>query len=164
MAAKAKASLEEGLNHSANKRGFTGKERHRYIGGALHNMGKSKPRSGGKGKAPKPHRASTAAHTSTKPTTIKKTYTRPTITKKTVAAPAKAVPPKDKVALVVRQNKSASTKGTATHPGKTRYSIYNSKTNEMWGSGTYGKSSIANHEAKIEQDAYNGGYKRGRLP
>jgi hypothetical protein len=163
MATKQKESLEEGLNRSATKRGMTGKERHRYIGGALHNMGKSKPRSGGKGKAHRAstvtHRASTVTHTPTKPTTTRQPYTKPTI-KKTEAKPT---PPKEKVTLVVRKNASASTKGTATHPGKTRYSIYDSKTGKMWGSGTYGKSSVAGHEAKIEQDAHNGGYKRGRL-
>lgn len=37
---KRKESLEEGLDKSANKRGFSGAKRHQYIGGALRNMQK----------------------------------------------------------------------------------------------------------------------------
>lgn len=38
--AKRKETLKEGLEREANKKGFTGKERGRYIGGALTNMEK----------------------------------------------------------------------------------------------------------------------------
>lgn len=38
--AKAKQSLEEGLDRSATKRNFKGKKRHQYIGGAIRNMEK----------------------------------------------------------------------------------------------------------------------------
>jgi hypothetical protein len=38
--AKQKETLEEGLNREATKKGFTGKERQRYIGGTLSNLAK----------------------------------------------------------------------------------------------------------------------------
>lgn len=38
--AKRKETLKEGLEREANKKGLTGKERTRYIGGALTNMAK----------------------------------------------------------------------------------------------------------------------------
>jgi hypothetical protein len=37
---KRKETLKEGLNREADKKGLSGKERHRYIGGAITNMEK----------------------------------------------------------------------------------------------------------------------------
>ncbi len=79
MATKEKESLEAGLNRSANKRGLTGKDRHRYIGGALHNLGKGRTRSGKKEKVAAP---------------AKKAASKPM---------PKPIPPKEKVELAVRK-------------------------------------------------------------
>ena len=148
MAKKSSETLEEGLNRSANKRGLSGKERHRYIGGALHNMGKSKPRSGGKSKTT--HKASTAtSHTTTHKATTTHTSHKP-------AAPVKPVRPAEQIVLVARKNAEAS-----KNKPYDVYSIYKGK--ELWSSQHYRKLSVAKHEAKIEQDAHNYGYKRGKL-
>src|SRR5579859_4636643 len=94
---KRSESLEEGLNRSADKRGLSGRERHRYIGGALQHLGKAKPRHKGDEKHPRAARASTprrataparkVEHTSIRTSTQKKGYTAPTL-KKTETRPA----------------------------------------------------------------------------
>ena len=145
MAKKKEESLEEALNRSASKRHLTGRERHRYIGGTLHNLGKSKPRSGGKAK---PTRAST--------TTPRRAPATRTVTHKP-APPPKPKRPTQQIVLTARKNTEAS----KSKPYDV-YSIYNGK--ELWNGGLhYRKLSTAKHEAKIEQDAYNYGYKRGRF-
>ena len=145
MAKKSSETLEEGLNRSANKRGLSGKERHRYIGGALHNMGKAKTRSGKKEPV---HKASTSHATSHKTTTSHTTH-KP-------AAPVKPVRPAEQIVLTAKKNTEAS----KSKPYDV-YSIYKGK--ELWSNQHYRKLSVAKHEAKIEQDAHNYGYKRGRL-
>jgi cell division septation protein DedD len=97
------ATLVQGLEREAEKKGLTGAEKHRYIGGAIRNMEKRgeitihrKPA------APKPVKASHKAHTPTPvrkpapaPAPAKKPYSKPTVTK-TVSRPAPA--PTKKVA------------------------------------------------------------------
>lgn len=142
--AKKGETLEEGLNKSANKRGFTGKERHRYIGGALHNMGKAKPRRKGDSKNPSARESSTTHHTAHK--TVQ--HHKP--------EPVKPTRPKEQIVLTAKLNSVAS-KGKPYNV----YSIYKGK--ELWSKTTYRKLSTAKAEAKIEQDAHNYGYKRGRF-
>ena len=114
MAKKSTETLEEGLNRSATKRGFTGADRHRYIGGALRNMGKAK------------------------------------------APPHKTKKPREQIVLTARKNAEAS-KGKPYDV----YSIYKGK--ELWSNQHFRKLSAAKHEAKIEQDAHNQGYKRTKF-
>jgi hypothetical protein len=154
--AKAKASLEEGLNRSADRRGFSGKQRHRYIGGALHNMGKSKPRSGGTsgGHSKRPTRL--AAHTPTvvrKPAppapkpAAKKAYAKPGVVKR------------EKLDLVVRKNVEASTKLYDA------YSIYR-RGGGQYSSSVYRKKGIAEKAKNDTMHAHNhplGEHHRGTL-
>lgn len=148
--AKAKLSLEEGLDRSANKRHLTGKERHRYIGGALHNMGKSKPRSGGKSK-PTPHKAASTTHKPAPSVSApkKQAYSSPTLTKR------------EHLSLVVRKNTDESKKKPYDV-----YSIYKSGSKTPYSTQLFRKMSAAKAEAKIEMDAHNdvrGQHVRGRL-
>ena len=145
--AKKTETLEEGLNRSASKRGLTGKERHRYIGGALHNMGKAKTRSGKR--EPRPTHTKAPARPAAAPTRTsgKATYQRPAMTRRA------------HVSLAVRKNADAS-----KARGQAVYSIYNTKTNALWnGGGSYRSASKAKNDAKIEQDAWNEGYKRSKF-
>ncbi len=139
--AKAKESLEEGLDRSASKRHLTGAARHRYIGGALHNMGKSKPRSGGKGKA-KAASTSTASHK---------------VTHKPVA-PVKPVRPAVRIVLIARKNTEAS-----KNKPYDVYSVYKQGEKAPYKSQTFRKMSAAKAEAKILQDEHNEGYARKRF-
>ncbi len=164
--AKAKASLEEGLNSSANKRGLTGKDRHRYIGGALHNMGKAKTRSGKrepaptkavqhKAAAPATHKPTTTHHTASTPGKLKSfTPSRPTPIRDTKLAHAAAHP----LELVARENKEAG----AGKPYKV-YSIYKKGGKTPHTSTLYRKTSTANAEIKILTDEYKQGYARKRF-
>lgn len=165
--AKASASLEEGLNRSADHRGLSGKERHRYIGGALHNMGKARTRSGKREPAP------TRAHTAPVPAPARKEHA-PSVKRGTAPAPGRTkLPrkpgqtgfrpkpkPRERLDLTVKAN-------TAASKGKpyTVYSIYRGK--ELYkGGGQYRKASAARAEAKIEMDAHNhphGIHSRGQL-
>ena len=149
---KSDETLEEGLSRSARKKGLRGKEERRYVGGAIRNMEKKgeftirrKPA------APKAARPSTraqhaaparraAAHAAppAAPARAKKAYERPTMTKR------------ERVELVVKK------KGD-------HYAIYNSKSGAAWNESKFRKLAAAKAEAKIEQDAHNEGYKRGRL-
>ncbi len=139
MATKEKESLEAGLNRSANKRGLTGKDRHRYIGGALHNLGKGRTRNGKKEKvAPAKKAHAPAAKVAVAP--AKKFASKPM---------PKPVPPKEKVELAVRK------KGQ-------HFSIYDKKSGKDFG-GMFRNSSKARNEAKILQDEYNQGYKRSMI-
>lgn len=149
--AKSSTTLEEGLNRSANKRGFTGKERHRYIGGALHNMGKAKTRAGKR--EPATHKPSTAPAT-------RKPYVKPTITKTTTkkAYQKPSMVKRVRISLVAKKNTEAS-KGKPYDV----YSIYKSGEKTPYTSQTFRKLSTAKHEAKIAQDEHNEGYKRGRF-
>lgn len=160
--AATKRTLEEGLDNSANKKGLTGKERHRYIGGAIRNMEKRgeftikrKPAK------PKPPKASRTVHkadtrgkgkvqpsTAHKPTVAapkptKQAYSKPTVTKK---EPEK---PREKLELEVKKNTSRS---TAT---KSVYSIYNKKTGALHGSFASTKRQAVALEAQNEMYAYN---------
>jgi hypothetical protein len=152
--AKAKQSLEEGLDSSANKRHLTGKERHRYIGGALHNMGKSKPRSGGKS-----HKASTPSVSAPR----KQAYSAPTVTKKAAATTKKAyqspsITKSVHLNLVARKNTEAS-----KNKNYDVYSIYKSGEKVPHTTQTFRKMSAAKAEAKILEDESKEGLSRKRF-
>jgi len=134
---KSSETLEEGLDRSARKKGYTGKERQRYVGGAIRNMEKR----GAIGKI-KPRTSHIMHHAAPKPAHKPVTHH--------VAAPAKPTPPKEKISLIVKKSGDS-------------YRIYNAKTNAVWGDSRFRTPSKAKAEAKIEQDAHNAGYKRGRL-
>lgn len=150
-------TLEEGLDRSANKRGFTGKERHRYIGGALYNMGKAKTRNGhsigsGKPKAPKKvtykqHSLMRGGHKPVKKTTLAH------------VPPQKPVDKHDKrPAIVITKSHQPlqlyAKKNTAeSKPGHTIYSVYNRTTKTLHSGGKYTKMSSATQEARIAMDA-----------
>ncbi len=140
MATKEKESLEAGLNRSANKRGLTGKDRHRYIGGALHNMGKGRTRSGKREKVAAPAKKAHAPAAKVAAAPAKKAAPKPM---------PKPSPPKEKVELAVRK------KGQ-------HFSIYDKKSGRDFG-GMFRTSSKARNEAKILQDEYNQGYKRSMI-
>lgn len=149
--AKAKLSLEEGLERSASKRHLTGKEKHRYIGGALHNLGKSKPRSGGKkSKGPSVPKTVNNQHTPPKLSAPKKqAYSKPTLTKR------------EHLSLVARKN----TEESKNKPYDV-YSIYKSGSKTPYSNQLFRKMSAAKAEAKIEMDAHNdvrGQHVRGRF-
>ena len=172
--AKAKASLEEGLNNSANKRGFTGKERHRYIGGALYNMGKAKTRSG-KREGPKPtaHKAE-APKPAPKPREVTRSREvkrgmkpEPGRTKiktpKRYRMPRSTPKPRERLELTVKVNKKAS--DAVPNKAYLLYGVYNVKTGAQVG-GNYRKRAAALAEAKIAMDAHNhpkGKHGRGML-
>lgn len=149
--AKAKQSLEEGLDRSANKHGFTGKERHRYIGGAIRNLEK-------RGKISVKHKPKKVTY---KQNSLLRGGSK-TVAKKPLAhVPAQK--PRDKkdktpaiqitrhhqpLSLVAKKNGPASkSKGYAV------YSVYNKSTGTLHSAGTYTKMSSANHEARIAMDA-----------
>lgn len=155
--ARAKQSLEEGLDRSANKRGFSGKSRHRYIGGAIRNMEKrgeitvkkraAKSRAGG-APARVHHKVSAPA-----PKTHKSPASTPARGSVPVAhrpAPAK---PRTTLTLEVKVNKAASEK-VPYHKYKI-YSIYDKTTGKQHGNGTFRSAGKARDEAKIEMDAHN---------
>lgn len=157
--AKKTETLEEGLNRSANKRGFTGKERHRYIGGALHNMGKAKTRSGKKEKVTTPRPAPKA---STPKVTAKKVSTVAAHKPAPKPAPKPVIPekPREKLVLEVKKNAAAS-----AARGVPMYSLYKSN-GFQHGSYVTKKRAAAVQEAKIEMDSYNhpkGIHTRGKL-
>lgn len=140
-------SLKAGLNRSANKRGLTGKERHRYIGGALHNMGKGRTRSG-KREAVSPHKTAvhpTVVKHAASPQPKKLAYSRPTVKKV------------EKLELVVKKNASAS-----ASKGFTVYSMYNAKTGAQHGTALARKRATVEGEAKREMHAHNMGLKQSR--
>lgn len=155
-------TLEEGLERSARKKGLSGKERQRYVGGAIRNMEKRgeftiKRRHA----APKTHhKIDTRGKTSVQPSPARKPYAKPTITHKPAPAPKKTYSkptitkkapekPREKLELEVKKNNSLST------PTKTIYSIYNKKTGARHGSFASSKRTGAMQEAKFEMDAYN---------
>ena len=158
-------TLEEGLERSANKRGLTGAERHRYIGGTLHNLGKSKPRRAGDSKKPRATRARTAAparartaapaRARTAAPAARKPYQKPTVTRAAAAAPKRAayaaptVRKRERLELTVKENKAAE----AGKPYKV-YSIYRGK-DPYKGGGLFRTPAAARKEAKREMDAYN---------
>lgn len=158
-----KRSLEEGLEHSARKKGLTGASRHRYIGGAIRNMQKKgeitlKPRakkaasSSRARSAPSSSSAGKKAPAAAPAAPAKKAYVSPSLTKR------------EHLTLYVKINKAASAK--VPNSAYNLYSIYNKKTGAQYGTGTYRKKSAAEREAKIEMDAYNdvrGVHSRGRL-
>lgn len=154
-----KRSLEEGLEQSATKKGYSGAKRHQYIGGALRNMQKKgeitlKPRAK-KATSSRPARAASSSHSTTKKTPAapaKKAYVSPSLTKR------------EHLTLYVKENKAASAK--VPNSAYKLYSLYNKKTGAQYGTGTYRKKSAAEREAKIEMDAHNdirGVHTRGRL-
>lgn len=136
--AKAKASLKEGLDKSANKKGFTGAARHRYIGGAIRNMEK-------RGTITAKKRVAASAH---KPTP------RPVH-----RAPEPPPKPRVKLVLVVKVNKEATAKVAAreakfNRKGYPIYSVYDAN-GKMHGSGTYSKKKSAEQEANSAMFAHN---------
>ena len=141
---KSSETLEEGLDRSARKKGYTGKERQRYVGGAIRNMekrGAIKPRTSSVMHHSATHTVRTAAkrvEPHKAPAPAKKAYSSPTMTR--------------------REHVTLTVKKRGDH-----YVIVNAKTGASWNSSLFRKASTAKAEAKIEQDAYNGGYKRGRL-
>lgn len=142
--AKGKQSLEEGLDHSANKRGFTGAKRHQYIGGAIRNMEKRgalsvKPRAKKATSAPA-HKPAPKAHVapSAKPAPKKAAYNAPTMVKR------------EFLDLEVKVNKKAS-EGKPT----ARYSIYNKKTKAQYSGAIYISRKGAVQAAKNAMDAHN---------
>lgn len=149
---KKSETLEEGLNRSADKRGLTGKEKHRYIGGALHNMGKGRTRSGKREPVSRSHTAASRASTTHKPVLVtparKKAYSAPTLTKR------------EHLSLGVREKKNSG----KHYPV---YEIFDKKTKSAYkGGGEYRKKSAATAEAKHEMDAHNdihGRHVRGTL-
>jgi hypothetical protein len=167
--AKAQASLEEGLNNSANKRGLSGAERHRYIGGALHNMGKARTRSGKR--EPITHHKAEAAKPAPKPKTVTRSRevkrgNTPEPGRKKIATPQRyrfkkpAPKPRERLELSVKVNKEASEK--VPNKAYSIYSIYKGK--ERYNGATFRSMAKAKQEAKIIMDAHNhpqGEYKRG---
>ncbi len=147
MAKKSSETLEEGLERSARKKGYTGKERQRYVGGAIRNMekrgaiGTIKPSTSRIMHHSATHTVRTAAkHVEPRkaPAPARKAYSSPTITK--------------------RAHVTLEAKKRQDH-----YVIVNAKTGETWNSSRFKKLASARNEAKIEQDAYNAGLTRGRL-
>jgi hypothetical protein len=123
----AKKSLEEGLNDSANKRGFSGKERHRYIGGAIRNMEKRGEITAKKG-----------AVRSTSPAPARNAPPRP------------APKPRERLALVVKKNGPASAQRSYDV-----YSLYKEGEKTPYNSSTFRKRSAATQAAKVEMEAHN---------
>lgn len=156
-----KRSLEEGLEHSATKKGYSGAKRHQYIGGALRNMQKKgeitlKPRAKRTASSSRARSAPSSSSTTKKTTApaapTKKAYVSPSLTKR------------EHLTLYVKVNKAASAK--VPNSAYNLYSIYNKKTGAQYGTGTYRKKSAAEREAKVEMDAHNdirGVHTRGRL-
>ena len=144
-------SLKSGLNNSADKRGFTGKERHRYIGGAIRNMQK---------------RGKVTIHQKPKKVTYKQNSLLRGGHKPVAKKPLAHVPPQKPVnkadktpaiqitrshqplVLVAKKNGSASKSS-----GHDVYSVYNKSTNTLHSAGTYTKMSSAKKEATIAMDA-----------
>lgn len=136
--AKAQKSLEEGLNRSANKRGLTGKERHRYIGGALHNMGKAKTRDG---------KREPVKHTASAPAAHKPAPTPAAPTKKAYSPPKLTARPH--IHLVGKRNVEASKKH-----GYNLYSIYH-KDGRLYSDSLYRTLDKAKAQANLERTAHN---------
>ena len=168
--AKAQASLEEGLNDSANKRGLSGTEKHRYIGGALHNMGKARTRSGKHEPVARTHTAQSSPEPrKAAPAPSRKQY-EPSVKRGTAPAPGRTAitrrpgrtgiqskpKPRERLTLTVKEN----TKASAGKPYKL-YSIYKGK--EQYSPDLFRKPANARAEAKIATDAYNQGYARKRI-
>lgn len=125
--AKAKQSLEEGLDRSAQRRGFTGKERHRYIGGAIRNMEKR-------------HEIS-----------VKKRAVRSSSPAPARKAPPRPAPkPRERLALVVKKNSAESAKRTYDV-----YSLYKEGQKTPYNSSTFRKRGAAQQAAKTEMEMQN---------
>lgn len=157
MAKKHEETLEQGLNRSAEKKGLTGAERHRYIGGALRNMGKAKNRP--KSTVAKVYKAKS---TTSKPAK-KQAYEKPTLTKvpKKHSYEKPTMKKHEHIKLVARKNTEVS-----KARGKIIYSVYKEGNKTPHTEGLFSKKGAADTEAKIEQDMHNypfGELKRGRL-
>lgn len=137
-------TLEEGLDRSANKRGLTGKERHRYIGGALRNMAKRgaitmRKRQGKPVASASAHTPARASSPAPAPATPKKAaYSAPTITKR------------ERLELEVKQSKTH--KGP---DGSPRFEIFNKKTKQRYNSEVYRTRKAAQDEAKYAMERHN---------
>ena len=144
-------TLEEGLSRSARKKGLHGKEERRYMGGAIRNMEKKGEfKIKHKPAAPKPARSATrAVRTAAKHTEPHKSAPAPTTAKKK-AYSAPTMTRMEHVSLVVKKRGD-------------HHVIVNAKSGAVWNNSLFRKAAAAKAEAKIEQDAYNAGYKRGRL-
>lgn len=155
--AKAKASLKAGLDNSADKKGFSGSARHRYIGGAIKNMEKRGEISVKKRVAkPKPVKAVKVRKSPTRASSTpraKPTSTvahRPLPTPKPITRePERPQVPRVKLELEVKKNASMSTSV------KTVYSIYNKKTGARHGTYASTKRAAVQQEANNEMYAYN---------
>lgn len=120
-------SLEEGLDRSANKRGFSGSERHRYIGGAIRNMEKR-------------------GEITAKKRPVKSTSPAPA----RKAPPRPAPKPRERIELVSRKNSAAS----ATRSYDV-YSLYKKGSSTPYTGATYRSSGAAKRAAKTEMEMHN---------
>lgn len=149
--AKAKQSLEEGLDRSANKKGFKGKKRQQYIGGAIRNMEKrgeftikrkpAAPRQRGlfdKKPAPKPPKPKPPRKPpKPKPEPVRR------------ETPVRV--PKDKIKLIAKKNEAASLRY-----GYNVYSVYYAgKGGKQFSSSTHRSPDAAKKEALLAMDAHN---------
>lgn len=149
--AKAKQSLEEGLDHSANKRGFTGKERHRYIGGAIRNMEKRGKLAIKKKPKKVTYKQNSLLRGSHKPVAKKPIAHVPPqkpVNKRDKTPPIQITRHHQPLQLVAKKNGPAS-----KAKGYNVYSVYDKRNGTLHSASTYTKMSSANHEAKIAMDA-----------
>jgi hypothetical protein len=149
---KAKPSLKAGLDRSANKKGLTGKARHRYIGGAIHNMGlrgkitiKARPK---KPTTYKQHSLMRGGHKPVTKTTLAHVPPQRPVDKHDKRPAIQITRTHQPLHLVVKKNGPAS-----NQKGYPIFSVYNKTTGGLHSSGTYPKRSSADKEAKIAMDA-----------